>query len=127
MTRTPRSDIASKPLVSPPPPFALNRDLKPENVLLEARSMRCKLADFGLARTASAVQASRASEGLAGTPAYMAPEALASGNSGGGGGGRGVFARSSLQVMTVATITSLKIRPYLLSCIFHTALNVFFY
>jgi serine/threonine protein kinase len=48
----------------------VHRDLKPENVLLQGETPR--IADFGLARVlATAFQTS----GVAGTPAYMAPEA----------------------------------------------------
>jgi serine/threonine-protein kinase len=52
----------------------VHRDVKPENVVIEASSGRPVLVDFGLALP----QRSRASRGknqiIAGTPAYMAPE-----------------------------------------------------
>lgn len=35
---------------SPPPARVLHRDLKPQNILLNASSQQLKLADFGLAR-----------------------------------------------------------------------------
>ena len=49
----------------------LHRDLKPANVMIDGRG-RVRLADFGLAGGAEAE-----TPGLAGTPAYMAPEQFA--------------------------------------------------
>jgi serine/threonine protein kinase len=50
-----------------------HRDVKPDNVLLEAGSQRVKVTDFGLARAAD--DASLARSGVpAGTPLFMAPE-----------------------------------------------------
>ena len=53
----------------------LHRDIKPENVLLEQGlgCMVCKLSDFGTAGTLASLQGQ---ECIAGTPAYMPPEAL---------------------------------------------------
>ena len=53
----------------------VHRDLKPANVLVHWPSDTVKLADFGLARAADALQTGT---GLVpGSPAYMAPEQLA--------------------------------------------------
>ena len=48
----------------------VHRDLKPANIMLQGEIPR--LADFGLSRVLSSTQSSM----LAGTPAYMSPEAL---------------------------------------------------
>lgn len=48
----------------------VHRDLKPANVLIEARTGRAVLIDFGLAHTTTAV----ATTTHAGTPIYMSPE-----------------------------------------------------
>src|SRR5207253_3402374 len=49
----------------------IHRDLKPANILLQGETPR--LADFGLARV---LKSSANSGGIAGTPAYMSPEAF---------------------------------------------------
>ena len=51
----------------------LHRDLKPANVMIDGRG-RVRITDFGLALAAGD---SQASDEIAGTPAYMAPEQLA--------------------------------------------------
>ncbi len=51
----------------------LHRDLKPANVLIDGRG-RVRIADFGLAAVAGAVQREAIASG---TPAYMAPEQFA--------------------------------------------------
>jgi serine/threonine-protein kinase len=56
----------------------VHRDLKPANVLVEAGG-RVVLTDFGIAR-AVAGEASSRTQGLVGTPMYMAPEQLESGD-----------------------------------------------
>ena len=53
----------------------VHRDLKPANVLVHLPSHTVKLADFGLARGADAVQTGTGV--VVGSPAYMAPELLA--------------------------------------------------
>ena len=55
----------------------VHRDLKPANVLVEAGG-RVVLTDFGIARAVAGETASR-TQGLVGTPLYMAPEQLESG------------------------------------------------
>lgn len=62
----------------------VHRDFKPDNVLVDARSQRVIVTDFGIARADGEVPSGRPIEdvkltttGLAiGTPAYMAPEQL---------------------------------------------------
>jgi serine/threonine-protein kinase len=55
----------------------VHRDLKPANVLVEVGG-RVVLTDFGIARAVAGEVASR-TQGLVGTPLYMAPEQLESG------------------------------------------------
>ncbi len=55
----------------------VHRDLKPANVLVE-KDGRVVLTDFGIAR-ALVDEAARTTQGTAGTPMYMAPEQLSSG------------------------------------------------
>lgn len=56
----------------------LHRDLKPQNILLDERS-RPLVADFGLARLVDRDTDVTLSEGMLGTPDYVAPEVAAGG------------------------------------------------
>jgi serine/threonine protein kinase len=53
----------------------VHRDLKPANVLIE-RSGRVVLTDFGIARTLATSNTGARTQGVVGTPLYMAPEQL---------------------------------------------------
>jgi serine/threonine protein kinase len=54
----------------------LHRDIKPDNIWLEASTDRVKILDFGLAQFAVAEPDSTDHRLLAGTPNYMAPERI---------------------------------------------------
>jgi serine/threonine protein kinase len=52
----------------------LHRDLKPHNVLVDRKTDRAQLADFGLAKLAESEEQLTASEAALGSPPYMSPE-----------------------------------------------------
>jgi serine/threonine-protein kinase len=84
----------------------VHRDVKPENILLDAASGRALLADFGIARAMEATPTSdvpTTGEGVAvGTPTYMSPEQAA---------GEGVDARSDLYSLGVVAYEMLTGQP----------------
>jgi serine/threonine protein kinase len=56
----------------------VHRDIKPDNILLEASSGRAMVTDFGIARAATEGDSRLTATGTAiGTPAYMSPEQCA--------------------------------------------------
>jgi serine/threonine protein kinase len=54
----------------------VHRDIKPSNILLEKRTGRAKITDFGLARVLDRSEALSPSEVIAGTACYMSPEQI---------------------------------------------------
>ena len=72
----------------------VHRDIKPDNILLDAASQRPMVTDFGIARAISDGSARLTATGIAiGTPAYMSPEQSA--------GDRDVDGRSDLYSLGV--------------------------
>lgn len=82
----------------------VHRDVKPENILLEAGTGRPLLADFGIARAMEANQTDpRTALGVAvGTPTYMSPEQAA---------GEVVDSRSDLYALGVVAYEMLTGKP----------------
>jgi len=82
----------------------VHRDVKPENILLDAATGRALLADFGIARAMAAESGSnRTGQGVAvGTPTYMSPEQAA---------GERVDSRSDLYALGVVAFEMLAGRP----------------
>ncbi|MFL5520035.1 MAG: protein kinase domain-containing protein [Gemmatimonadales bacterium] len=84
----------------------VHRDVKPENILLDAASGRALLTDFGIARAMETTPTSdvpTTGEGVAvGTPTYMSPEQAA---------GEGVDARSDLYSLGVVAYEMLTGQP----------------
>jgi eukaryotic-like serine/threonine-protein kinase len=52
----------------------IHRDVKPSNILIEDRTGRAKITDFGLARSETGPSSLSREGFLAGTPTYMSPE-----------------------------------------------------
>ena len=82
----------------------VHRDVKPENVLLDAATGRALLADFGIARASDEhLAGSTTGQGVAvGTPTYMSPEQAA---------GEPIDARSDLYALGVVAYEMLAGQP----------------
>jgi serine/threonine-protein kinase len=83
----------------------VHRDIKPDNILLDAVSNRAMVTDFGIARAVSDIDSGRlTATGMAiGTPAYMSPEQAA--------GDRQIDGRSDLYSLGVVAYQMLVGEP----------------
>ncbi len=57
----------------------IHRDIKPDNIWIEAKTRRVKILDFGLARNVATDEGLTQSGTILGTPRYMAPEQVSGG------------------------------------------------